>query len=92
MGDERHRRGGHLARHIEAGGNFIDTAYVYTYGHSEKIIGDYVAGRSGLRDRLVLATKFFCNQYRNDPNSGGASRKAITARRRPCPPTWRCAP
>ncbi|MEU4154360.1 aldo/keto reductase [Streptomyces sp. NPDC026659] len=68
-----------LARYIERGGNFIDTANVYTYGHSEKIIGDYVAGRGGLRDRLVIATKFYSNLYRNDPNGGGASRKAIMA-------------
>ncbi|TGN79425.1 aldo/keto reductase [Streptomyces bauhiniae] len=68
-----------LARYIERGGNFIDTANVYTNGHSEKILGDYVAGRSELRDRLVIATKFFCNLHPGDPNGGGASRKAIIA-------------
>ena len=34
-----------LARFIERGGNFIDTANVYTRGHSEKIIGDLVGAR-----------------------------------------------
>jgi aryl-alcohol dehydrogenase-like predicted oxidoreductase len=52
---------------------------MYTKGHSEKIIGDYVAGRSGIRDRLVIATKFFGNLYRGDPNGGSANRKSIIA-------------
>jgi aryl-alcohol dehydrogenase-like predicted oxidoreductase len=50
---------------------------VYTNGHSEKIIGDFLAARPALRDRLVLATKFFGNLYGNDPNGGGPGRKAI---------------
>ena len=31
-----------IDRFLERGGNFIDTANVYTKGHSEKIIGDYI--------------------------------------------------
>jgi aryl-alcohol dehydrogenase-like predicted oxidoreductase len=66
-----------LSAYIERGGNFIDTANMYTNGHSEKIIGDYFANRPGTRDRAVLATKFFGNLYIGDPNGGGAGRKAI---------------
>ncbi|WP_194908791.1 aldo/keto reductase [Catenulispora rubra] len=66
-----------LAAYLDRGGNSIDTANIYTNGHSEKIIGDYLAGRSSIRERLVLGTKFFCNLYPNDPNGGGPSRKAI---------------
>jgi aryl-alcohol dehydrogenase-like predicted oxidoreductase len=66
-----------LASYMDRGGNSIDTANMYTNGHAEKIIGDYFAGRSAARDRVVLATKFFCNLYENDPNGGGPSRKAI---------------
>ncbi|GII54676.1 aldo/keto reductase [Planotetraspora thailandica] len=66
-----------LAAYIDRGGNSIDTANVYTNGHSERIIGDYLAGRPSQRDRLVLGTKFFANLYENDPNGGGPSRKAI---------------
>ena len=66
-----------LASYVDRGGNSVDTANMYTNGHAEKIIGDYFAGRSALRDRVVLATKFFCNMYENDPNGGGPSRKAI---------------
>ena len=68
-----------LSRYLEHGGNFIDTANIYTKGHSEKIIGDFFKQRKGKRDRVVIATKFFCNFFAGDPNGGGASRKAIVA-------------
>jgi aryl-alcohol dehydrogenase-like predicted oxidoreductase len=66
-----------LARYLDLGGNFIDTANTYTDGHAEKIIGDFIASARVRRDRIVLATKFFFNLYPGDPNGGGASRKAI---------------
>jgi len=66
-----------IDRFLERGGNFIDTANVYTHGHSEKIIGDHLTRDRGRRDRIVLATKFFGGMYPGDPNSGGSSRKAI---------------
>lgn len=66
-----------LAAYLDRGGNSIDTANIYTNGHSEKIIGDYFADRSALRDRAVIGTKFFGNLFENDPNGGGPSRKAI---------------
>ena len=62
---------------VAAGGNFIDTANMYTKGHSEAIVGAYLAREDVRRDRLVVATKFVGNMYRGDPNGGGASRKAI---------------
>lgn len=66
-----------LNTYLDRGGNFVDTANFYTNTHSEKIVGDYVAARPGLRDRVVLATKFFVNLHPGDPNGGGAGRKAI---------------
>ncbi|MGI5212146.1 aldo/keto reductase [Plantactinospora sp. CA-290183] len=66
-----------LAAYLDRGGNSIDTANIYTNGHSEKIIGDYFAGQRALRDRVVIGTKFFGNLYQNDPNGGGPGRKAI---------------
>ena len=66
-----------LARYLERGGNFIDTANIYTFGHSEKIIGDFFAQKKARRDRAVIATKFYGNLYAGDPNGGGAGRKAI---------------
>lgn len=66
-----------LDRFIERGGNFIDTANIYTKGHSEKIIGDHIGRHPARRDRAVIATKFFGNLYRGDPNGGGGGRKSI---------------
>jgi aryl-alcohol dehydrogenase-like predicted oxidoreductase len=63
--------------YLDAGGNFLDTANIYTKGHSEKIIGDHFAGNPAKRDRAVIATKFMGNLYPGDPNGGGASRKSI---------------
>jgi aryl-alcohol dehydrogenase-like predicted oxidoreductase len=62
--------------YIDAGGNFIDTANVYTEGHSEDLVGKFIAER-GLRNRIVLATKFTFNPEPGDPNAGGNGRKNI---------------
>lgn len=66
-----------LAKYIDLGGNSLDTANIYTKGHSEKIVGDYIRESDVRRDSLVLATKFFGSMYPGDPNSGGTSRKTI---------------
>src|SRR5258708_8992559 len=68
-----------LGTFLERGGNFVDTANFYTKGHSEKIIGDFIAQYRARRERIVLATKFFGHLYPGDPNGGGAGRKAILA-------------
>ena len=68
-----------LAAFLDRGGNFIDTANAYTKGHSEAIIGDFLAATPGRRDRIVIATKFLSNLYPGDPNGGGAGRKSIQA-------------
>ena len=46
-----------LDRFVERGGNFIDTADVYSRGVSEEIIGRWLAARPGVREGLVIATK-----------------------------------
>jgi aryl-alcohol dehydrogenase-like predicted oxidoreductase len=66
-------------RFFELGGNFVDTANVYTKGHSEKIIGDHLRESPAKRQRAVLATKFFGSMLTGDPNSGGAGRKGLVA-------------
>jgi aryl-alcohol dehydrogenase-like predicted oxidoreductase len=57
-----------LDRFVEHGGNFIDTADVYSRGRSEEIIGRWLAARPDRRDRLVIATKgrFPVGDGRND--------------------------
>ncbi len=62
--------------YVDKGGNFVDTADGYTGGTSEKFVGKFIAER-GLRDRIVLATKFTFNQQPGNPNAGGNGRKNI---------------
>ncbi|TDD46927.1 aldo/keto reductase [Kribbella antibiotica] len=66
-----------LDEYVDAGGNSLDTVNIYTNGHSEVIIGDWLTAHPELRDRLVLGSKFFVNLHPGDPNGGGAGRKAI---------------
>lgn len=66
-----------LDRFVEAGGNFVDTADVYSRGRSEEIIGRWFAARPGARDGIVLATK---GRFRmgDGPNDHGLSRVHLT--------------
>src|SRR5271169_3215675 len=57
---------------FEAGGNFIDTANVYTNGTSESLLGEFLKAD---RDRVVLATKYTNAMPGTDPNAGGNQRK-----------------
>jgi aryl-alcohol dehydrogenase-like predicted oxidoreductase len=58
----------------EAGGNFVDTANLYTAGESERVLGELIAAD---RDHWVLATKYTLNTRSGDPNAGGAHRKSL---------------
>jgi len=62
--------------YIDAGGNFIDTANMYTEGRSEQLLGKFISER-GLREQVVLATKFTFNPEPGNPNAGGNGRKHI---------------
>ena len=66
-----------LAAYLDRGGNSVDTANIYTNGHSEVIIGDFLASRPEVRDQIVLGTKFFWNLRAGDPNGGGPGRKSV---------------
>ena len=65
-----------FSAYVAAGGNFIDTADMYTQGSSETMLGELMA-EAGNRDRMVLATKFTFNTKPGDPNGGGNGRKNI---------------
>ena len=56
----------------EAGGNFIDTANIYTNGTSEKFLGEFIATE---REAIVLATKYTNGFGTNNPNGAGNHRK-----------------
>jgi aryl-alcohol dehydrogenase-like predicted oxidoreductase len=62
--------------YVDAGGNFFDTADVYTNGTSETWLGEFIAERN-LRDKAVIATKFTYNAEPGNPNAGGNGRKNI---------------
>ncbi len=63
-----------LLCYINAGGNFIDTADAYNKGRSEEILGSLIQ-ELGLRDRLVLGSKYSAFTEKNNPNAGGNGRK-----------------
>jgi aryl-alcohol dehydrogenase-like predicted oxidoreductase len=63
-------------RYLEAGGNFVDTADLYSGGKSEEFLGRFIAQRK-LRERVVIATKFGFNAEAGNPNAGGNGRKHI---------------
>ncbi|WP_324076399.1 MAG: aldo/keto reductase [Erythrobacter sp.] len=62
---------------LEAGINFFDTANIYSGGTSEEITGKLLK-EMAQRDEIVVATKAF-GVWRNAPNCGGLSRKALFA-------------
>lgn len=62
-----------LDRFVERGGNFVDTANVYSRGVSEEVIGRWLAARRGVRDQLVIATKGRFSMG-DGPNDAGLSR------------------
>jgi aryl-alcohol dehydrogenase-like predicted oxidoreductase len=66
-----------LDSYAAAGGNFIDTADVYSAGASEEIIGRWLAQRPKARDRMVLATKGRFPMG-TAPNDVGTSRRRLT--------------
>lgn len=66
--------------YVEAGGNFIDGANMYTNGTSEEYIGEFIEDR----EAFVVATKYTLNSFpgspnnrAHDPNSGGNHRKSM---------------
>ncbi len=65
-----------IARSLEAGVNFIDTADVYASGVSETITGQALKNLKVKREEVVIATKVF-GETGAGPNGRGASRAHI---------------
>ncbi len=80
FGDETDEAGSHaqLDRFVEAGGNLVDTADVYSAGVSEEIVGRWLSSRSReVVGSVVLATKGrFPTGSR--PNDSGLSARHLT--------------
>lgn len=62
--------------YLEAGGNFIDTADIYSGGESESMLGRFLTD-SRQRDRLVIATKSGFSRGQGTPLWGGNGAKNI---------------
>src|SRR5579862_4270642 len=65
-----------FVHYLESGGNFLDTADMYTNGRSEEWLGDFIQD-TRTRDQVVLATKFTFNAQPGNPNAGGNGRKNL---------------
>jgi aryl-alcohol dehydrogenase-like predicted oxidoreductase len=66
-----------IARALELGINFFDTADMYSLGESERILGRALHDFTR-RDAVVIATKV-CFPMSDDPNDRGLSRKHLMA-------------
>jgi len=72
-----------MARCLDAGINFFDTADVYAYGQSETILGQALKDSGAARDKVVVATKVRSSMSEaaatgtGDPNNVGLSRQHI---------------
>ncbi|WP_081713933.1 aldo/keto reductase [Cystobacter fuscus] len=80
-----------LARYLEAGGNFLDTADGYTGGTSEQLIGEYFAqhgGRDGSRATFAPSTWRFRPRSPSAwmPPAAPSSSIRTTSSRRPSSP------
>ncbi len=65
-----------VARSIAAGVNFFDTADVYSYGESERLLGQALKNAGVVRKDVVIATKTH-GEMGPGPNDRGASRGHI---------------
>lgn len=64
-----------IERAVDLGVNYFDTANAYSFGESERILGNVLSEYD--RDRQVIATKVYHGMDRENPNAKGLSRKAI---------------
>lgn len=65
-----------ISRALEAGINFIDTADIYSFGQSERLVGQALRDLGVPRNEIVLATKT-AGAMGPKPNDQGASRGHI---------------
>ncbi len=65
-----------IGRALAAGVNFIDTADIYSFGASERRVGQALKNLGAARKDVVIATKTF-GEMSDSPNDRGASRGHI---------------
>ncbi|MEO3752688.1 aldo/keto reductase [Streptomyces sp. B6B3] len=75
-----------LDRFVDAGGTLLDTADCYAFwadddghgGKSEEVVGQWLAGRPGMRDRVYLSTKVGAEPV--GPGEWPANREGLSAK------------
>jgi aryl-alcohol dehydrogenase-like predicted oxidoreductase len=65
-----------VKRSVDAGVNFFDTADVYSFGESEKLLGQSIRNLGLARDSVIVATKVH-GAMGDGPNQRGSSRGHI---------------
>lgn len=75
-GADRQESGRIFNEYVERGGNFIDTANMYTNGTAEELIGSLLQGR---REQLVIGTKYTLPMQPGNANSCGNHRKNMVS-------------
>lgn len=63
-----------IERAVDVGINFFDTANLYSFGESERVLGEAL---EGYKEESVVATKAYFRMDQENRNSGGLSRKGI---------------
>lgn len=63
-----------FSSYLTAGGNLIDCGNYYAHGEAEKYIGEF---SKGIRQKLIISTKFGLSMDHDDPNASGATAKNI---------------
>ena len=75
--DSKERDFSLLDAYLRGGGTYVDTAEVYgaveEHGYSEMVIGEWLQARSGMRERIILASKGLIPGYCAPLHPGGAS-------------------
>jgi len=62
--------------YVQEGGNFIDTANKFQEGESEEWLGEWIEER-GIREEIVIASKYSLPITSRSINSGGNHRKSL---------------
>jgi aryl-alcohol dehydrogenase-like predicted oxidoreductase len=65
-----------FSHYVNTGGNLVDSADLYTGGRSEEFLGEFIR-ELGVRERIVIASKYSFSADPSNPNAGGNGRKNL---------------
>ena len=82
--DAQERHNEIVAKLLENGVNFFDTAEAYGFGKAEVLLGQSLKDLKVKREDVVISTKIFWSGMYGGVNSSGLSRKHIIEAARNC--------